>query len=71
MSEKKPKVWKMILISWVFVYPTVNIMFILIFPLLADFHQLIKTLVFTLILVPVMGIVLPKLHRYFWNWITK
>jgi len=69
MSEKKPKVWKMILISWVFVYPTVNIMFILIFPFLADFHQLIKTLVFTLILVPVMGIILPKLHRYFWNWI--
>ena len=71
MNEKKPKVWKLILVSWLFVYPAVNIMFVVLFPLLEEFHQLIKTLVFTLILVPVMGIVLPRLHRYFWNWITK
>ncbi len=67
----KPKRWKMILISWLFVYPVVNVMFALIFPLLADLPQLVKTLVFTLILVPLMGIVLPKLHQYFWAWITK
>ncbi|HAB36164.1 MAG TPA: hypothetical protein DCE58_06145 [Cryomorphaceae bacterium] len=67
----KPKRWKMILISWLFVYPVVNVMFALIFPLLADLPQLVMTLVFTLILVPLMGIVLPKLHQYFWAWITK
>ena len=67
----KPKRWKMILISWLFVYPVVNVMFALIFPLLADLPQLVKTLVFTLILVPLMGIVLPKLHQRFWGWIIK
>ena len=58
-------------ISWLFVYPVVNAMFALLFPLLADLPQLVKTLVFTVILVPLMGVVLPKLHQRFWAWITK
>ena len=70
-SPAKPKIWKMILISWLFVYPVVNIMFLVIFPLLTDYNQLIKTLVFTLILVPIMGISIPKLHQRFWKWNTK
>jgi antibiotic biosynthesis monooxygenase (ABM) superfamily enzyme len=70
-SEVKPKRWKMILISWLFVYPVINLMFFLIFPLLSELHQLIKTLVFTLILVPIMAIVIPKLHQKFWKWIVK
>jgi antibiotic biosynthesis monooxygenase (ABM) superfamily enzyme len=61
----------MMLISWLFVYPVINIMFALVFPLIKDFPQLIKTLIFTLILVPLMGIAIPKLHKKFWNWITK
>ena len=71
MNETKPKIWKMLLLSWLFVYPTINLMFWLIFPLLKDQHQLIKTLVFTLILVPVMGIFIPKIHKKFWSWIIK
>jgi len=70
-SELKPKRWKMILISWLFVYPVINLMFFLIFPLLSEMHQLLKTLVFTLILVPVMAIAIPKLHQKFWKWIVK
>ena len=69
--NNKPKVWKMLLISWLFVYPVINVMFALVFPLIKDFPQLVKTLIFTLILVPLMGIVIPKLHKRFWNWITK
>lgn len=69
--DKKPKVWKMLLISWLFVYPVINIMFALVFPLIKDLPQLVKTLIFTLILVPLMGLVIPKLHKRFWNWITK
>lgn len=69
--NNKPKVWKMLLISWLFVYPVINLMFALVFPLIKDFPQLVKTLIFTLILVPLMGIVIPKLHKRFWNWITK
>ena len=61
----------MIVISWLFVYPVVNVMFALLFPLLEDLPQLVKTLVFTVILVPLMGVVLPKLHQRYWAWITK
>ena len=69
--DKKPKVWKMMLISWLFVYPVINLMFFLIFPLIKELHQLLKTFIFTAILVPVMGIAIPALHKKFWNWITK
>ena len=69
--ENKPKIWKMLLISWLFVYPVINLMFVLIFPLLVDLPQLAKTFVFTVILVPIMGIVIPKLHKKFWNWIIN
>ncbi|MDC3353930.1 hypothetical protein OAV84_02430 [Schleiferiaceae bacterium] len=54
-ANAQPKRWKMIFISWLFVYPVVNVMFALLFPLLSDLPQLAKTLVFTLILVPLMG----------------
>lgn len=67
----KPKIWKLLLISWLFVYPVINIMFALIFPLISSLPQLLKTLVFTLILVPLMGLVIPKLHKRFWAWIVK
>jgi antibiotic biosynthesis monooxygenase (ABM) superfamily enzyme len=66
-----PKKWKLLLISWLFVYPVINIMFALVFPLIKDFPQLIKTLIFTVILVPLMGVCIPMLHKKFWNWITK
>ncbi len=66
-----PKKWKLLLISWLFVYPVINIMFALVFPLIKDFPQLVKTLIFTVILVPLMGVCIPMLHKKFWNWITK
>jgi len=69
--EQKPKIWKMMLVSWLFVYPVINIMFALVFPLVSEFPQLLKTLIFTVILVPLMGIFIPKLHKRFWKWITK
>ena len=30
--DKKPKIWKMMLVSWIFVYPLINIMFALLMP---------------------------------------
>ena len=69
--DKKTKVWKMMLISCLFVYPVINLMFFLIFPLIKELPQLLKTFIFTAILVPVMGMAIPALHKKFWNWITK
>ncbi|MFA9220311.1 MAG: hypothetical protein ACEQSL_03900 [Sediminibacterium sp.] len=39
MSENftpSPKKWKLLLISWLFVYPVINLMFALVFPLIKD-----------------------------------
>lgn len=69
--ERKPKIWKLMLISWLFVYPVINILFALVFPLVSECHQLIKTLIFTIILVPLMGICIPLLHKKLANWISK
>ena len=44
--DKKPKVWKMMLISWLFVYPVINLMFFLIFPLIKELPQIIKDIYF-------------------------
>ena len=59
------------LITWLFVYPLINVLFMLLMPLMAEQNQWIKTLVLTLILVPLMGGVLPRLHQRFWSWIVK
>jgi antibiotic biosynthesis monooxygenase (ABM) superfamily enzyme len=67
----KPKIWKMMLISWIFVYPIINLMFLIIFPLVKDLHPLLRTLIFTIILVPLMGICIPLLHKKFDKWIRK
>ena len=70
-TPKSPKKWKLMFVSWLFVYPVINIMFALVFPLVKDFPQLLKTLIFTVILVPVMGYFIPMMHKKFWNWIVK
>ena len=71
MNNKAPKKWKMMLLTWLFVYPVINILFALLFPLIQEFNQLIKTLILTLILVPLMGIVLPELHQRFADWLRS
>jgi antibiotic biosynthesis monooxygenase (ABM) superfamily enzyme len=70
-SAPSPKKWKLLLISWLFVYPVINLMFALVFPLIKDYPQLVKTLIFTVILVPLMGICIPILHKKCWKWIIK
>ena len=71
MNTTPPKKWKMMLLTWLFVYPVINILFALLFPIIQEFHQLIKTLILTLILVPLMGIVLPQWHQRFGGWLRK
>lgn len=66
-----PKKWKMTLVSWAFVYPVINVLFFFLFPIIQDLPQLLKTLILTVILIPLMGIMIPKLHKRFWNWIVK
>lgn len=67
----KPKKWKLLLVSWLFVYPVINLLFAVLMPFIKDFPQLLKTLILTVILVPLMGIGIPLLHQKFAAWIRK
>ena len=74
MSENqhlKPKKWKLLLVSWLFVYPVINLLFAVLMPFIKDFPQLLKTLILTVVLVPLMGIGIPLLHQKFAGWIRK
>lgn len=67
----KPKKWKLLLVSWLFVYPVINLLFVVLMPFIKDFPQLLKTLILTVFLVPLMGIGIPLLHQKFAGWIRK
>ncbi len=74
MTEERtrtPKKWKLLLTNWLFIYPCVNILFALLFPYMAEQHQLVKTLVLTAILVPLMGFCLPIIHKKLENWLKS
>ena len=59
------------LLSWLFVYPVVSTISAFLFPLTKEYHPLLRSLIFSLILVPIMGTGIPAIHRKFWGWITK
>jgi uncharacterized protein len=71
MENKKPKKWKMALLTWLCIYPLINILFVLLMPYIAHLPNLLKTLILTLILVPVMGVILGKLQKRFQNWLCR
>lgn len=50
-----PKKWKFALLIWIFIYPFITMLSIILLPILCDFHPAIKTLVMSLILVPIMA----------------
>ena len=71
MQAKSPKKWKMMVLSWICIYPLLNIISFLVLPYLSDVNQLVRTLVSTLILVPLMVLFLSMLQSRFRNWIVK
>ncbi|MEY3592368.1 MAG: hypothetical protein RLZZ38_1344 [Bacteroidota bacterium] len=71
MNPKQAPKWKLMILTWLFIYPLINVLFFLLFPLMKEWHQLLKTLTLTLILVPLMGAFLPKWRGLFKNWLQK
>ncbi len=68
----KPNKFKMILLVWCAIYPTVTIIFAVLGDFLITIHPLLRTLVVTLILVPLMVFVyLPNIMKYFGKWIHQ
>ncbi len=71
MQEKTPKKWKMMVLSWTCIYPLLNIISFLLGPYLSGLDQLLRTLISTIILVPLMVLLLGVLQGKFRNWLIS
>jgi uncharacterized protein len=70
-KNRQPKKWKMALLTWLCIYPLTNILFALLIPHIGHLHNLLKTLILTLILVPLMGFLLGQLQKRNENWLQR
>jgi antibiotic biosynthesis monooxygenase (ABM) superfamily enzyme len=69
---KQPNKFKMALLVWCAIYPTVTFIFFILGDFLLPLQPFLKTFVVTLILVPLMVFVfLPFIMKRFGNWLTK
>lgn len=68
----QPKKWKFALLIWCFIYPCITLLSLVVLPLLTGFHPAIKTLIMTLILVPIMAFFyIPFISKRFFVWLRK
>ena len=67
----KPKRWKMILLTWICIYPILNIAFLVLGPYIGELPQMLRTLILTAIVVPLMNLALGALQKRFAKWIVK
>lgn len=68
---KRPIRWKMALLTWLCIYPLLNLILFLLMPHLTAWHPLLKTLLSTIILVPLMGIALNFLQARVGDWLYR
>lgn len=69
---KQPSKFKMAIVIWIAIYPTINFIFLLFGERLNALPVLLRTLVLTLILVPLMVFVLlPILTKLLGKWLSK
>jgi len=67
-----PKKWKFALLVWLFIYPIITLLSIFLLPLMANFPAPAKTLIMSLILVPLMAFGwIPFINKRFFNWLRK
>jgi hypothetical protein len=70
---KPPKKWKMAILIWIAIYPTVTIIAILFGSLFEKIDLLpLRTLASTLIVVPIaVYAIVPALQKVLYNWLNK
>ncbi len=67
-----PKKWKMALLIWCFIYPLITLLSTIILPMMTNFPGPLKTLVMSLILVPLMAFFyIPFINKRFFVWLRK
>lgn len=72
INENQPKKWKMVIVIWLAIFPLVNCIFYFFGDLLTSIHFLpLRTLVLTLVLIPIMVYVLiPIITKLLANWLN-
>jgi antibiotic biosynthesis monooxygenase (ABM) superfamily enzyme len=69
---KQPPKYKTAVVIWVIIYPTINLIFLLLGDSLNEIALPFRTLIMTLILVPLMVYVLmPLANKLFNSWLNK
>ncbi|MEI6019943.1 MAG: hypothetical protein WCR21_02350 [Bacteroidota bacterium] len=67
-----PKKWKFALLVWCFIYPSITILSMTVLPLLTALVPPLRTLVMSLILVPIMAyFYIPYINKRFFVWLRK
>jgi antibiotic biosynthesis monooxygenase (ABM) superfamily enzyme len=69
---KPPKKWKMAIVVWLAIYPLITIVFLLFGKYLVQINPIpLRTLIMTLILVPLMVfLVMPLIQKLLKNWLS-
>ncbi len=69
-TRAAPPRWKVALVTWLGIFPTVLLLFLTVAPLLADWHLVPRVLVITLLVVVIMTwVVAPRLTRWLHPWL--
>jgi antibiotic biosynthesis monooxygenase (ABM) superfamily enzyme len=69
---KPPPKWKTAILVWVCIYPSITTLFLLFGNQLMALHPMVRTLVLTLILVPLLVFVLlPLMQKLFGGWLHR
>ena len=71
--NKHPKKWKMAVLVWIAIYPTITLLFVLFGDLLDRIPTLhLKTLLTTVIVVPLSVYwIIPALQRFLYKWLHR
>lgn len=70
-ENKTPKSWKMAIVTWICLYPTLNLVLFLLKPYIEDLPQLVGTLLITIFVVPIMGILISQAQKIWKGWLSK
>lgn len=69
---KQPPKYKTAIMIWVVIYPTINLIMLLLGNSLNELVLPLRTLILTIILVPLMVyVLLPLANKIFKDWLTK
>jgi hypothetical protein len=69
-GDPPPPRYKMALVTWLAVFPLATMVFMLLDPLLGGFSAVLRTLVFTMVMVSLMTyVVMPRMTRLFSFWL--